>query len=479
MRKTKVVATIGPASDSQERLQQLADAGMDVARQNFSHGTHTDHKKIKQRVDDLDGSVATMVDTQGPEIRLGQVRDDTELDEDDEVQLVPGGDFEGNQDRLPVPYEDLLDYLQPGDTVLIDDGNVELEVDSIDDVAHCTVIYGGLVSTKKSVNVPGKDLGLRAPTDKDLKDIRFGAEHDFDFLSVSFVKYAEDLERIQEILDEKDSQMDIIAKIEHKKAVDNFDEILDIADGIMVARGDLGVETPASEVPMLQKKIIKQCNQAGKPVITATQMLKTMTKSPQASRAEVSDVANAVIDGTDAVMLSEETAVGDYPVKSLAFMAEVVSKVEESLSDQVHHTVKERSRDIEDIICKNIWQASRETDARYIIAHTSSGYTAGHIAKFRPGTDIIALTDSKKVERQLNLVWGVKALYTEFPDSVDEMIAGSASFLKERDLVDDSDILILSAGVPTSVSGTTNMMEIRTVKSLLQEKEDIDRRKDT
>lgn len=477
MRKTKIVATIGPASDSTERLQQLANAGMNVARQNFSHGDHEDHADIKERIESLDQNVATMVDTQGPEIRLGQVKDGTELETGATVDIGPADGAAGDKDRLPVQHDDILSYVEEGDTVLIDDGQIELEVLSVGETAHCEIIYGGPVSTKKSVNVPGKDLGLRAPTEKDVDDIIFGAKHDFDFLSASFVKHAEDIERMREIIEDHDGEMDIIAKIEHKKAVDNFEEILEAADGVMVARGDLGVETPASEVPILQKKIIKQCNQAGKPVITATQMLKSMTKSPTASRAEVSDVANAVIDGTDAVMLSEETAVGDFPVKSLQFMAEVVEKVEDSLQDEVHHTVKTRSTNIEDIICKNIWQASRETDARYIIAHTSSGYTARNIAKFRPGTDIIALTDSEKVRRQLSLVWGVTAFYTDFPDSVDDMIASSAGYLQDRDLVDPDDLLILSAGVPTSVSGTTNMMEIRTVESLLQEKEDIEQRK--
>jgi len=475
MRKTKIVATLGPASESREKLEQLADAGMNVARQNMSHGTHDEHRQILNDVHSLGDNVAAMMDTQGPEIRLRDVEDGTVLKQGATVH-ISAQEKPGDEDELTVDHPAMFDNLETGDTLLIDDGEIELEVEEIDDRATCSVIFGGPVSSRKSVNVPGKDMGLTTPTEKDVEDIRFGAEEGFDLLAISFVKSAEDIHRIQDLLDEHDSDMDIIAKIEHIKAVENLDEIIEAADGLMVARGDLGVEISASDVPLLQKKIIKRCNRAGKPVIVATQMLKSMTKSPRATRAEVSDIANAVLDGTDAVMLSEETAVGDYPVKSVSFMSEVVAKIETSLEEDVHHTVKSQSKNIADIICKNVWQASRETQVEYIVAHTSSGYTARNIAKYRPNTDIIAFTDSAAVKRKLSLVWGVDAYHADFPEPVDEMICQSAERLYQDGLVGTDDTLVLSAGVPTSVSGTTNMLEIRTVKGLLDEKETIEKR---
>ncbi|MDY6778390.1 MAG: pyruvate kinase [Candidatus Nanohaloarchaea archaeon] len=467
-----------PAPQPDCMLAALADEGMNVARQNFSHGTHDEHRQILQQVRDLDQPVATMIDTQGPEVRLQEVEEGTALEAGSDITIV-GDDITGDATAVGVDHPQLIDSLEAGDTVLIDDGELELEVRTVDkDRATCVVVYGGELGSNKSVNVPGKDVGLEAPTEKDREDIAFGAEQGFDFVSASFVKKADDIHAIQGIIDDHDSNMNIIAKIEHIKAVENLDEIIEAADGIMVARGDLGVEMDASEVPILQKKIIKKANRLGKPVIVATQMLKSMTDSPRATRAEVSDIANAVIDGTDAVMLSEETAAGDYPVKSLDFMDDVVRKMEDSYEGEIHHTVKTKSKNVAEIICKNVWQASREADISTIVAHTSSGYTARNIAKYRPETDIVAFTDSEMVQHQLQLTWGVQAYYREFPEQVDEMICDSAQDLYDRELVEKDDLLVLSAGVPTSISGTTNMLEIRKVSSLLEEKEKIQQRQD-
>ncbi|MFO7791878.1 MAG: pyruvate kinase [Candidatus Saliniplasma sp.] len=469
MRKTKIVATIGPASKSEGTLKEMIDNGMDIARQNFSHGTHEQHKKIFENIRSLSDEIGVMVDTQGPEIRLRQVEEGTALENGREVELVVD-DIIGDKRRLSVDYPNIIDYLEKGDTVLIDDGQIEIQVDSVDEMVKGTVIHGGPVLSKKSVNIPGKEVGLKTPTKKDITDIMFGIKNDFDFVSASFVKSAEDVRRIRKILDEEDSEMEIIAKVEHLKAVENLDSILLESDGIMIARGDLGVEVPASDVPMLQKKIIEKCNTMEKPVITATQMLKSMTDSPRATRAEVSDVANAVMDGSDAVMLSEETAVGHYPVKSIRFMAEIIEKMENYLKGRVHHTVNQKSNDIADIISKNVWQASRDTDAKYIVAHTSSGYTGKKIAKLRPDTDIIVFTNSHMVRRQMKLVWGVKAFYMDFSEHVDEMICNSVDLLRRKDMVSEQDLLILTAGIPAPISGVTNMMEIRTVESILKEK---------
>lgn len=474
MKRTKIVATIGPATEDEETLASLADAGIDVARQNLSHGDHEEHRLIKSRIEDIDKNIATMLDTQGPEIRLNDVEDDTTLGTGETVRLQISSD-QGTEECLTVDYDGLLDHLDEEDTVLIDDGQIELTVKTLNEnEAVCDVTFGGTVYPRKSVNVPGKDLGLQAPTSKDKEDITFGAKEDFDFIAVSFVKEARDIEEIRSMLEEHNAEdTDIIAKIEHITAVENVDNIIEAADGIMVARGDLGVELQASEVPMLQKEIIRKCNRAGIPVITATQMLKSMTENPRATRAEVSDVANAVLDGTDAVMLSEETAIGEYPAKSVSMMKEICEVVEHTQEEDVHHTVKVESNDIADVISKNIWQAARETEASLIVAHTTSGYTARHIAKYRPKTPIVAFTDQEKTQRQLALVWGVTAYQVSFSSTVDGMISKTADYLHKEDIVQKNDILVMSAGVPTSVPGTTNMMEIRSIESLLEEHENL------
>ncbi len=470
MRKTKIVATIGPATSGREQLKDLSDAGMDVARQNFSHGSHEEHLEKMEQIRSISDDIGIMMDTQGPEIRLGEVEDDVSLEEGQRVDIVTA-DIKGTDRRLSVDYEKLLDYIEEGDTLLIDDGQIELKVEEINESISCRVIFGGPVYSKKSLNVPGKDIGLKAPTQKDVKDVRVAARNDFDFVATSFVKTAEEIEDIREIIESEGSGMNIIAKIEHLKAVDNFESILKASDGIMIARGDLGVEVPASDVPLLQKQLIEKANRYEKPIITATQMLKSMTESPRATRAEVSDVANAVMDGSDAVMLSEETAIGKFPIKTIRFMSEVVEKMEDYGKDRPHHTLDLKSEDVADIIARNVWQASRDMDIEYIVAHTSSGYTANKIAKFRPSTDIIAFTNEKVIQRQLSLLWGVTAFHTEFPDHVDEMICNSGEFLYQKGIVEKDDTLLLTAGVPAPVTGITNMMEIRTVKSLLEEGE--------
>ncbi|MFB6115574.1 MAG: pyruvate kinase [Candidatus Nanohalobium sp.] len=467
MKNTKIVSTIGPSTDSKQKIEEIIDAGVDVVRQNFSHVNHEQHEKIFDRIRAVSEKTPVMVDTKGPEIRLRQVKEGTVLETGHKVELTTE-EVEGDEEKLSVNYEEFLDHIESGDEVRIDDGKIELEVDKVDETAECTVIYGGEVASRKAVNVPGKDIGLQAPTEKDVRDIEFAAEKGYDFLSLSFVKEASDVEEVRELLDEKGSEMHIISKIEHKKAVENFDEILEASDAVMVARGDLGVELPPSKLPMMQKEMIEKCNKAGKPVITATQMLESMTENPTATRAEISDVANAVLDGSDAVMLSGETAIGEYPVKTVKFMSDIVEETEQTLKGKVHHTVKEKPGTTREIICKNVWQAARDGDADYIVAHTSSGSTARNISKYRPETPIIAFADSEKVERQLKLAWGVRPYYEEFPDNVEGMLKASAKRMKSLNLASPETELVLSAGVPTSVTGTTNMMQIRTVESILE-----------
>ncbi|MFB6174730.1 MAG: pyruvate kinase [Candidatus Nanohalobium sp.] len=468
MKNTKIVSTIGPSTDSKEKIEQLVDAGVDVIRQNFSHSDHEQHGNIFDRVRETSEKTAVMADTKGPEIRLGPVDEGTELEKGHKVELTTE-EVLGNEKKLSVNYRDFLDHIEPGDEVRIDDGKIELEVENVEDTATCHILYGGKVSPRKAVNVPGKDIGLSAPTEKDEQDIRFAAGKGYDFISLSFVKKASDVEETRRILEEEGSDANIISKIEHAKAVENFDEILEASDAVMVARGDLGVELPAARLPMMQKEMIQKCNRAGKPVITATQMLESMTENPTATRAEISDVANAVLDGSDAVMLSGETAIGNYPVKTVKFMADIVEEAENTLNDNVHHTVKNRPDTTREVICKNVWQASRDIDAEYIVAHTSSGSTARNISKFRPETPIIAFADNETVKRQLKLAWGVRPYYAEFPDNVDRMLEASAKRMRSLGLVEGDTELVMSAGVPTNVTGTTNMLQIRTVDSILGE----------
>lgn len=468
MRKTKIVATIGPASEKQKVLRQLIDGGLDVARLNFSHGTHEQHGGNIDAIRELSSEVAIMLDTQGPEIRLAAMEQPVELGEGMTVILTTGGETgETGEATLPVAYPDFLEHIREGDTILIADGAVALEVEDVGDAATCRVRYGGTIAGRQSVNVPGRNLDLAAPTEKDRRDIAFGAEKDVDYVAASFVESAEEIHAIRELLHRHGSAAGVIPKIESMQALENIDAIIEAADGVMVARGDLGVEIPASDVPLTQKNIIRKCNARGTPVITATQMLESMTEHPRATRAEASDVANAVLDGTDAVMLSGETAVGSYPVEAFRFMAEVLKKVETFFRDHVHRTVEGGSDTVADIISKNVWRVCDEIDVDYIVAHTSSGSTARNISKYRPMTDIIAFTNSRTVQRQLRLVWGVRPHHIAFKEYFDDLIYDTTSFLKDRREVDEDDTLVITAGVPNSVTGITNLMEIRRVGSIL------------
>ncbi len=469
MRKTKIIATIGPASEDKNVIKKMVESGLNIARLNFSHRTKKDAKITYDSLRKVAPHIGIMMDTQGPEVRLGRIKENTELIRGTEVELVRE-DIIGDEKKLPVDYPKLFDYLKKGDTILMADGSIELGVLKIGSSVRCKVVYGGKISSKKSVNIPGKDIGLTAPTKKDLENIKFGAKIGFDFVAASFVKSAKDIKKIRTVLRNEKSNMQIVAKIEHINAVRNFAEILEASDAIMIARGDLGVEVSASDVPLLQKTIIRKCLECEKPVIVATQMLMSMTEHPRATRAEVSDVANAVEDGADAVMLSEETAIGKYPVKSVQFMAETIHKMEIYLKGRLPEALKSGKKEIADIIAKNVWQAARDSSAQFIIAHTSSGYTARKIAKFRPDTDILAFTDKALVERQMNLVWGVRPFIAKFYKHVDDMLCDSAEFLYKKGFVKGEDIVILTAGEPVSVSGSTNMMEIRTIKSLLEQK---------
>ena len=471
MRKTKIICTLGPAVDSEDMIRTLIRSGMDAARFNFSHGSHPEHLErlslLKAVRDAMGRPVATILDTKGPEIRIRNF--DTKS-----ISLEAGDTFTlttreavGDQTHVSVSYPKLHQEVAPGQEILIDDGLVAIRVDEIrgEDIV-CTVENGGTLSANKSINIPGVHIHLPALTEKDVADIRFGVENDFDFIAASFVRQASDVEAVRQVLQDCGGEsVKIIAKIENQEGVDNIDEILAAADGIMVARGDLGVEIPAAKVPILQKKIIRKGLQAGKPVITATQMLDSMMRNPRPTRAEVSDVANAVFDGTSCVMLSGETAGGKYPVEALTAMTGIVEEAEASI-DYWRHFQKQRvvpASNINDAITHTCCLTAKDLDAKAILAATNSGRTARMICRFRPSCPVAALTMHEKVRRQLNICWGVIPFLTGEVNSTDRIFSLSAEVaLKER-LVQAGDTVVITAGVPLGKSGSTNLIKAQVI----------------
>ena len=472
MRRTKIICTLGPAVDDEESIRSLIRAGMDAARFNFSHGSHPEHlarlNRLKSVRDSMSHPVATILDTKGPEIRIKSFSTKT-------VELEAGASFtlttqevEGDAGRVSVTYDRLHEEVRPGQEILIDDGLVAIRVEEIDgrDI-RCTVENGGTLSANKSLNIPGVHISLHALTEKDVADIRFGVENDFDFIAASFVRRAEDVREVRRVLhDCGGDSMKIIAKIENQEGVDNIDEILAAADGVMVARGDLGVEIPAARVPILQKQIIRKGLQAGKPVITATQMLDSMIRNPRPTRAEVSDVANAVFDGTSCVMLSGETAGGKYPLEALAAMGNIVEEAEQS----IHYWRQFQKRrvvpasNINDAISHTCCLTAMDLNAKAILAATNSGRTARMICRFRPACPVAALTMHEKVRRQLNISWGVTPYLTGQVTSTDRIFSLSAEVALKEKLVRPGDTVVITAGVPLGRSGSTNLIKAQIIE---------------
>ena len=472
MKKTKIVCTLGPASSSEQTLTQLILSGMDAARFNFSHGSHETHLALLNRFkhvrDSLGRPVATILDTKGPEIRIRAFQCQR-------VTLAEGGQFtlttrqvEGDNTMVSVTYENLHHELTPGCHVLVDDGLVELEVEGINgqDI-RCRVITGGDLSSNKSINIPGVHIQLPALTEKDREDLRFGVEQDFDFIAASFVRQASDVEEIRAVLDSLGGQdIGIIAKIENREGVDNLDAIVDVADGIMVARGDMGVEIPAYEVPIVQKRMIKSAIRKGKHVITATQMLDSMIRNPRPTRAEVSDVANAVFDGTSCVMLSGETASGKYPVEALETMAEIVVAAEHDIDywKRFRNATYDHTSTITDAISHTSCLTAMDLSAAAILAATRSGYTARMISRFRPGCVIAALTTEERVRRQLSISWGVAPYLVGNVYSTDRLFSLSVDAARKEGLVEPGDTVVITAGVPIGCSGSTNLIKAQKVQ---------------
>ncbi|CEH31674.1 pyruvate kinase [Aneurinibacillus migulanus] len=470
MRKTKIVCTIGPASESIETLKALMEAGMNVARLNFSHGSHEEHGErittIRQAASELGRNVAILLDTKGPEIRTGVLeKPSVELVEGQTIVLTTE-EIKGNEKRVSVTYEGLPQDVHPGCTILIDDGLIGLTVEKIEgkDI-HCHIRNGGTLKDRKGVNVPGVQIGLPGITEKDAKDIEFGIEQGIDIIAASFVRKAEDVLEIREILERHNADIHIISKIENHEGVNNAADILAVSDGLMVARGDLGVEIPAEEVPLVQKELIRRCNEVGKPVITATQMLDSMQRNPRPTRAEASDVANAIFDGTDAIMLSGETAAGKYPVEAVETMKRIAERTETALAyrEILHTNSVAKQTVIPDALSQAVANVAFDLDAQAIITATESGHTARIVSKFRPKAPIIAVTPNLHVCRKLALVWGVIPLHSEPTESTDEMLDSSVRTAVRSGIVKRGDLVVITAGVPVREPGTTNLLKVHIV----------------
>ncbi len=473
LRKTKIICTLGPAVDSEELIVALIKGGMNGARFNFSHGSHPEHlerlNRLKAVRDRMGSPIATILDTKGPEIRIKSFEAKTVDLTAGETFTLTVEDVPGTASRVSVTYPRLHEEVSPGQEILIDDGLVAIRVQEIrgSDIV-CQVENGGTLSANKSINIPGAHIQLPALTEKDVADIRFGVENDFDFIAASFVRRAADVEAVREVLHQcGGDNVKIIAKIENQEGIDNLDGILAAADGVMVARGDLGVEIPAAKVPALQKQMIRKGLQAGKPVITATQMLDSMMRNPRPTRAEVSDVANAVYDGTSCVMLSGETAGGKYPVEALSAMLEIVTEAEASIDYWKRfqkQLVITASNNINDAITHTCCLTARDLNATAILAASSSGRTARMICRFRPACPVAALTMQEKTRRQLAICWGVTPFLTGEVNSTDRIFSLSAEVAVKEGLVRPGDTVVITAGVPLGKSGSTNLIKAQVIE---------------
>ncbi|HEY9620139.1 MAG TPA: pyruvate kinase [Crinalium sp.] len=465
--RTKIVATIGPASSSIEVIRKLVTAGMSVARLNFSHGSYDDHARMVAMLravsEELDTPVTILQDLQGPKIRVGQLPHGAiDLIEGNLLTLLPMDEFQGEPDTVSIDYPHLAEEAQPGSQVLLDDGLLELKVEAIaQNAVQCRILKGGLLKSRKGVNLPNLHLRLPALTEKDQQDLDFGISQGVDWISLSFVRRPEDIRNLKDLLVQRGADIPIIAKLEKPQAIANLEEILDECDGVMVARGDLGVEMSPERVPILQKRIIRRCNLKGIPVITATQMLESMIQNPRPTRAEASDVANAIVDGTDAVMLSGESAVGAFPVRAVEMMARIAEEVEKDLEFVNNPPAK---TDETHALSEALNAIDKTLRLRCIVAFTSTGYTAMIAAGERPSVPVIALTPHRHVYHRLNLVWGIKPLLLDHEvESFEELVKLAEIYLKERDLAVTGDRILIMGGIPSQHAGGTNFLKIHTI----------------
>lgn len=474
MKKTKIICTMGPNTDDYEIMKALALNNMDVARFNFSHGTYMEHKErlelLKRVRKETDRPIAALLDTKGPEIRTGLLKDHQKITlTEGQSYTMTTREVEGDSEIGHINYQGLNEDVSAGNRILIDDGLIELEVKEVKDTdIICTVINGGDLGERKGVNVPNVKIKLPALTDKDKEDILFGIKEGFDFIAASFVRTADAIREIRQILDENGSSIQIIAKIENAEGLENLDEIIEASDGIMVARGDLGVEIPSQKVPYIQKQIIHKCNEAGKVVITATQMLDSMIRNPRPTRAEVTDVANAVYDGTDVVMLSGETAMGKYPVEALKMMVQIVEDTESHLDYSDYRKRKvyaSKNQNISSAVCYASVSTAHDLEAVAVVTPTITGFTARMLSKWRPAAHIMGMSPSMSVVRQMMIYWGVKPIWSRRADSTDELIESSVDELKNLNLVKAGDLIVVTAGVVSYANrhepaAQTNIMRV-------------------
>lgn len=475
MRKTKIVCTLGPATDDENVLRQLMLEGMSVARMNFSHGSHEEQKKrldmVKKLRKELGLPVAALLDTKGPEIRIGDIEGGKVELKKGQTFVLTTEDIVGNAEIVSITYKQLYKDVKPGDSILIDDGLIGMEVQKIDgEEIVCQVKNGGFISNHKGVNVPGVELKMPFVSQKDYEDIVFAAEQDYDFIAASFTRTADDILEIRKILEEKGGQyIHIIAKIENMQGVENCEEILRVADGIMIARGDMGVEIPLEEVPIIQKKLIRMALKASKPVITATQMLDSMIKNPRPTRAETSDVANAIYQGTGAIMLSGETAAGAYPVEAVRTMARIAERTEKDIDYSREFKPRRLAErpDVTNAISHATCTTAMDLNAAAIVAVTKSGRTVGRIAKYRPSCPIIGCATHSRVCRQLSLMWGVIPVEMQEEETADDLFDHAVKLSEDKKLISRGDLVVITAGVPLGLSGTTNMLKVQVAGNTL------------
>ena len=475
MRKTKIVCTLGPATDDENVLRQLMLEGMSVARMNFSHGSHEEQKKrldmVKKLRKELGLPVAALLDTKGPEIRIGDIEGGKVELKKGQTFVLTTEDIVGNAEIVSITYKQLYKDVKPGDSILIDDGLIGMEVQKIEgEEIVCQVKNGGFISNHKGVNVPGVELKMPFVSQKDYEDIVFAAEQDYDFIAASFTRTADDILEIRKILEEKGGQyIHIIAKIENMQGVENCEEILRVADGIMIARGDMGVEIPLEEVPVIQKKLIRMALKASKPVITATQMLDSMIKNPRPTRAETSDVANAIYQGTGAIMLSGETAAGAYPIEAVRTMARIAERTEKDIDYSREFKPRRLAErpDVTNAISHATCTTAMDLNAAAIVAVTKSGRTVGRIAKYRPSCPIIGCATHSRVCRQLSLMWGVIPVEMQEEETADDLFDHAVKLTEDKGLISRGDLVVITAGVPLGLSGTTNMLKVQVAGNTL------------
>jgi pyruvate kinase len=475
IRRTKIVATIGPATSSPEMLKAIIEAGATTLRLNFSHGSHADHQRnirlIRQTAFELNRPVGILQDLQGPKIRLGKFENGSVVVAKGDRFTLTNRPVVGTQELSCVTYDYLAEEVPTGARILLDDGRVEMLVEDINQEKgdlHCRVTVGGVLSNNKGVNFPGVYLSVKAMTDKDREDLMFGLDQGVDWVALSFVRNPQDMIEIKELISSTGKQVPVIAKIEKHEAIEQMEAVLALCDGVMVARGDLGVELPAEDVPVLQKRLIVTANRRGIPIITATQMLDSMVNNPRPTRAEVSDVANAILDGTDAVMLSNETAVGKYPVEAVATMARIAERIEQEVAQNANaRQMRDPKRSIPNAISQAVGQIAEQLGAAAIMTLTQTGATARNVSKFRPQTPILAVTPHVNVARQLQLVWGVKPLLVLELPSTGQTFQAAINVAQEHDLLSQGDLVVMTAGTLQGISGSTDLIKVEVVTAVL------------